>query len=130
MLMDSSVIFESVTDSGGTMIVASPVGDFDLSNATDFKAQLLGALARTPRLLAVDLSQTTFIDSTILNALVAANRRAELIGSAFCLTNLSERIAKPITITGLDNYLSIFPTVREAAQAHGLEDSSSVVTTS
>jgi anti-sigma B factor antagonist len=129
MLMDSTVLFESVVDPGGTMIVATPVGDFDLSNASDFKAQLLGALARVPRLLVVDFSRTTFIDSAILNALVAAHRRAELVGSAFCLTNLSERIAKPITITGLDSYLTLYPTVRDAAQAHGLRHPSSVVST-
>jgi anti-sigma B factor antagonist len=121
MLMDSTVHFESVAVSGGTMIVAKPVGEFDLSNATDIKAQLLGALARTPRLLAVDLAQTTFIDSTILNALVAVHRRAELVGSAFCLTNISAPISKPITITGLDTYLSIYPTVQDAAEAHGCQ---------
>lgn len=99
--------------------VVAAVGDFDLCNAADFKTKLLRALTRGPPLLVLDLEHTTFVDSTILQVLVAIHRRAGLLGTAFCLANVTRSTARCLEVTGLDTYLSIHPSVDSATQACG-----------
>lgn len=111
MYTEAEIGFDSTIGPGGEVVVATPVGEFDLCNATDFRTRLLAVLERRPRMLVLDLSATMFIDSVILSALVAVHGRAEEYEIGFCLTNLNRWTAKPLEITGLDTYLSIHPTV-------------------
>lgn len=118
MYLDAEIRFDSMIGAGGTIVVASPIGDFDLSSAPHLKARLLAALERRPHMLVLDLSATTFIDSVILSAFVAVHGRACEYEIPFCLTNLNRWTAKPLNITGLDTYLSVHPTVEAAVQAN------------
>lgn len=56
------------------------VGELDLSNSADFALRLAEAETDSPAVLEVDLRGLTFIDSTGLGQLFAANRRAHAEG--------------------------------------------------
>jgi anti-anti-sigma factor len=113
-----------VGPAGSTVAVATPVGEFDVSNAADFKAQLLAALARTPAVLVLDLSRMTFLDSTVLGALVAVHRRACAMGTVVRLANPTVTVIKLLTLTALDRVFPTYPTVHAAATARVHETTS------
>jgi anti-sigma B factor antagonist len=116
---EAELEFRSVLSGHLETTVVAAVGDFDLCNAADFKAKLLRALARGP--LVLDLERTTFMDSAILQVLVAVHRRAGLLGTTFCLANVTRSTARCLEVTGLDAYLSIHPTVEDAIRAVGTQ---------
>lgn len=62
---------ETVRSSAGTTVVAL-VGDHDMSTAPELRTVLAKAIADVPGIV-VDLSETTFLDSSILHALIEAD---------------------------------------------------------
>lgn len=65
----------------------------------------------------VDLSGTSFLDSTGLGALVAGLNHAKQVGGQMPIVCSSDRILKLFRITGLDGVFSIHPSVDEAVAA-------------
>ncbi len=63
-------------ESGSELARVILVGELDLSNTDAFAGRLAEAEADRPRVLEIDLRALTFIDSSGLGALFAANRRA------------------------------------------------------
>jgi anti-sigma B factor antagonist len=57
----------------------------------------------------LDLTATTFVDSTGLAVLVAAHRRAERLGGRVVVVNVDPEIARLLKITGLDTILATAP---------------------
>lgn len=57
----------------GTTLVLHLTGEFDLANQHVLAARL-GSLRQQGQPVVVDLSAATFIDTTVINALVAAHR--------------------------------------------------------
>lgn len=82
-------------------------GEVDLSVAGPFQQHLeeLVASASSPAL--VDLSHVTFMDSSGLAALAAAQRDATDRGAEIVLVNCSEPVQRVIEITGLDSVLRL-----------------------
>ncbi|NKZ08893.1 STAS domain-containing protein [Actinomadura latina] len=91
-------------------------GDIDVVSRTRFEETLF-EVVDTDEPTVVDMREVTFCDSTGLNALVAANRRAIGRGSHIALVALPPRVQRVFRITGIDKFIPIYDTLREAIVA-------------
>lgn len=92
-------------------------GEIDLFTAPDLKAMLVAAIDGGKSRIVVDLSQTTFLDSTALGVLIGAVKRLRARDGALTLVNTDANIAKTFEITGLDQIFTIAATRDEAIAA-------------
>jgi anti-sigma B factor antagonist len=95
-------------------LVVHVQGQVDLYAAPDLKARLLDALDRADGRIVVDVTESTFLDSTALSTLFSAHRRARRRGGRVVLVNTSQEIARTLSITGLDAILDVVETMPEA----------------
>jgi len=92
-------------------------GEIDLFTAPELK-QLLAECIEAGRIrIIVDLSETTFLDSTALGVLIGAVKRLRSRDGALALVNVDENIAKTFEITGLNQIFTILGTREEAERA-------------
>jgi anti-sigma B factor antagonist len=111
--------FDVNTDNlGDGKYVISLSGEVDLYTAPEFKQQLLEVIDQGGRDVIVDLSNTTFIDSTTLGVLVGGVKRLRTNEGQLSLVCSDRNITKIFEITGLDRVFAIHPT-REAALGTG-----------
>jgi len=89
-------------------------GEIDLFTAPEFKQRMSAPIDAGRSHLVVDLSRTTFIDSSSLGVLIGAHRRLKLRGGALLVVCDSEAIAKTFKITGLDGVFTLAGSVDEA----------------
>ena len=99
--------------------VISLSGEVDLYTAPEFKQQLLEVIEQGGRDVIVDLSNTTFIDSTTLGVLVGGVKRLRTNEGQLSLVCSDRNITKIFEITGLDRVFAIHPTL-EARPRHGI----------
>jgi anti-sigma B factor antagonist len=115
--MDFSVRTEQL--SGDAYLIAL-TGEVDLYTAPEFKQQLLDAIAKGAKHVVVDLSGTTFIDSTTLGVLVGGVKRLRTNDGQLSLICSDRNITKIFEITGLDRVFTIHATREEAVSALGV----------
>ena len=75
-------------------------GDIDLAAAGRVREVLTGAVEQSIS-VEVDLAHVTFLDSSGINALVAASKAARVRGHAFVVTSPSAPARRVLDITGL-----------------------------
>jgi anti-sigma B factor antagonist len=97
--------------------VISLSGEVDLYTAPEFKQQLLEVIAQGAQTVIVDLTNTTFIDSTTLGVLVGGVKRLRPNGGQLSLVCSDRNITKIFEITGLDRVFTIHATREEAVEA-------------
>ena len=89
-------------------------GEHDLSCKETLR-DLFSRLVQETELLVVDLSQATFVDSTVLNALVRAQRKAEQRGCRLRLQLGSAAIVRKVfEVSGLLDFFDCAPTREQA----------------
>lgn len=108
--MDFDITME---EAGGAHII-SLQGEVDLYTAPEFKQQLLEAIATGAREVIVDLSNTTFIDSTTLGILVSGVKRLRSIDGNLSLVSTNTDINKIFEITGLHRVFPIYASREDA----------------
>jgi anti-sigma B factor antagonist len=91
-------------------------GELDLSTAPRLKWALLDSIERGHMRFLLDLSRVTFIDSTALSVLVAANRRLSE-GARMAVVCTSPSVLRIFAIAGLEEAFAIFPTREDALAA-------------
>lgn len=97
----------------GSRTVVRLVGEADVT--TRALAEVLGAEAsKKPRLLLVDLSGLTFIDSAALHEIVRAHRELRAQGCLLALVDPSRAVARILELSALDQVLSVRATAEEA----------------
>jgi anti-sigma B factor antagonist len=94
--------------------VVAVTGEIDLFTAPEFKKRMSHLIDAGRSRLVVDLSETTFIDSSSLGVLIGAHRRLKLRGGALLVVCASEAIAKTFKITGLDGVFTLADSVDAA----------------
>jgi anti-sigma B factor antagonist len=119
--MDFSVRTEQL--SGDAYLIAL-TGEVDLYTAPEFKQELLDAIAKGAKHVVVDLSGTTFIDSTTLGVLVGGVKRLRTNDGQLSLICSDRNITKIFEITGLDRVFTIHSTRDEAVSALGVAGTS------
>ena len=100
--------------------VISLAGEVDLYTAPEFKQQLLEVIGDGAKHVVVDLTATTFIDSTTLGVLVGGLRRLRTNDGQLSIVCSDPNITKIFEITGLDTVFTIYPTRAEAVSALGV----------
>ena len=101
----------------GERLVVAVRGEIDLFTAPELKQVLAEAIERGRVRIVIDLSDTTFLDSTALGVLIGAVKRLRARDGALALVNVDENIAKTFEITGLDQIFTIVATREEALRA-------------
>jgi anti-sigma B factor antagonist len=89
------------TGPSGRVAVVSLKVELDLGNADQLREILL--TCPDGGLVVVDMSQVTFIDSTVIGVLVAANKRCIGSGGRLHLAHLQSLPARVISLVGLDH---------------------------
>jgi anti-sigma B factor antagonist len=121
--MDARTI--SLDDSHGDVLIVVVRGEHDIYTAPALRDRLDQALGggtpngTAPVGVIVDLSGATFLDSSILGALLEARRQAleKALGYVVCLgENPEPGVARILEITGL---VPVFPVVRTREEALG-----------
>ena len=97
----------------GTSVIAV-AGEIDLFTAPEFKQCVSGEIDAGCGHIVVDLSATTFIDSSSLGVLIGAHRRLKLRGGALTVVCDNEAIVKTFRITGLDGVFTLVSSVDDA----------------
>jgi len=92
-------------------------GEIDLFTAPELKQVLAEAIEAGRIRIVVDLTATTFLDSTALGVLIGAVKRLRSRGGAMAIVSVDENIAKTFEITGLDQIFTILATRDEALEA-------------
>lgn len=88
-------------------------GELDLATAPRLKWPLVDAIDAGARVLIVDLSAVTFMDSTALGVLIGIRRTLKL-GSRLAIVCTEPDVLKIFEISGLDAVFQIYPTFDEA----------------
>src|SRR4051812_32394459 len=82
-------------------------GEIDLFTAPELKQKLTDAIEGGKTRIVVDLTQTTFLDSTALGVLIGAVKRLRSRDGALVIVNIDQNIAKTFEITGLNQIFTI-----------------------
>jgi anti-sigma B factor antagonist len=97
-------------------------GEIDLFTAPDMKAALSEAIESGHSRIAVDLTDTTFLDSTALGVLIGAVKRLRSRDGRLTIVNVDDNIAKTFEITGLDQIFPISSTREDAIKALDVDE--------
>ena len=113
--MDARTI--ALDESHGDVLFVVVRGEHDIYTAPALRERLDQALDAKPTGVVVDLSAATFLDSSILGALLEARRQAleKGVGYVVCLGESPEPgVQRILEITGL---VPVFPVVRSREEA-------------
>jgi anti-sigma B factor antagonist len=102
----------TVREIDGLPVVSAPE-EIDIGNAAQLRSALLRAAADHP-VIVVDLSGTEFCDSSGLNVLVRALRRAQADGGEVRLVATTAPVLRILSVTGVGTVLPLFASVAEA----------------
>lgn len=103
--MNDFSVETSQDDRGRTVI--RPRGELDLATHQELSQAITGALDAGQAHLVVDLTDTTFLDSTALGALISAHRRTDSLGGSFTVVCPDERLLRLFQVTKLDQVFTI-----------------------
>ena len=104
--------FPAATISG--LPVVSGPAEIDIANAGQLRAALLAAAAQGHATIVVDLTETSFCDTSGLQVLVLAHRRAAAEGGELRLVVRSATLQRLFSLTGVDHVITSFATVDQA----------------
>jgi anti-sigma B factor antagonist len=100
------------TDRDGIPVVA-PLGDLDLASAREVRQVLEEAIEQS-RNAVVDLSRTTFLDSSGVGALVMAGNLARDRGGWLRLAGPRDEVLRVLDLTQVSSVLPTYDSVDEA----------------
>ena len=94
--------------------VVSVSGEIDLFTAPEFKQRVSAPIDEGRTHVIVDLTETTFIDSSSLGVLIGAHRRLRRLEGRLVIVCSNDAIVKTFRITGLDGVFTIVERLDEA----------------
>ena len=99
----------AITDrkANGDTHIVSVTGEIDLFTAPEFKQRVSAPIDAGRSNVVVDLTETTFIDSSSLGVLIGAHRRLKLRGGLLVVVCDNDAIVKTFRITGLDGVFTL-----------------------
>src|ERR671928_1301405 len=90
------------------LLVIAVEGEADMSTAVKFNESFFSAARSGMRRVIADLTNVSFIDTTMLNALVVGHRRMVRDHGCFAVVCSGPRVNRVLEITGLGQILSVF----------------------
>jgi anti-sigma B factor antagonist len=107
-----SVSVSTEDSADGTRTVVRLVGEADVT--TRVLAEVLGTeVAKKPRLLLVDMSELTFIDSAALHEIVRAHRKLRADGCQLALASPNPAVARILQLSALDQVIAVHASPEE-----------------
>ena len=97
--------------------VIRPQGRLNLLAAPRLREVVAQCVGQGRPHIVVDLSGTTFMDSSGLGALIAGLKTARQAGGNLRIAALNEQVQMVLELTNLDRVLRPYPTVAEALSA-------------
>lgn len=94
--------------------IVSPAGELDLYTCPEFKEELLRVISTGASHVVVDLSLTTFVDSTALGVLLRGVERLRATDGRLSVVSPDENILKVFRVTGLDRVFELHASRAEA----------------
>ncbi len=101
----------------GQLAVITMPEEIDMSNGAEVQAGLLAALGQQPRVLVVDMAETTFCDSAGVRAIMLSHRQASAQDSDFRLVISSAGVHRVFSIIGAGELVQIHPDLPSALEA-------------
>lgn len=99
------------------MTVLRPQGRLDAAATPAFEQEFREHLARGHTEILVDLSDTRYINSSGLRALLRASKEAQRAGGALRLCGLNARLTEIFSMAGFDQLFEIYKNCAQAEQA-------------
>lgn len=99
-----SISIDSVGDARRRTIVVT--GELDISTLPDFRAALSEVQRQQVQRVEVDLSRTTFLDSTCIGALVSADQALRAEGGWLRVVGSQGMVKRALDLTGVSGLLS------------------------
>jgi len=112
-----SLTTEQPVDGADCVVVLG--GEVDLYTAPELKQELHRLVAEGATRVVIDMTQTTFIDSTTLGVLLSVVKRVRPEGGAVVLVCPDRNVRRIFEITLLDRVFPIVDTREEAFEAIG-----------
>jgi anti-sigma B factor antagonist len=89
-------------------------GELDLAVGPELQRDIVDLLpADEPSALAIDLSEVTFIDSTVIGIIAMAHKRAGRNGGGLAIVGASEQVGRVLHMTGLATVLDLRDSVED-----------------
>jgi anti-sigma B factor antagonist len=107
--------FRLETEQRDGVRVLAPEGELDLATAPQLAAVLSDAVGQSTLPVVLDLGKVTFIDSSALRTLVLCGRELADSGRKLQIGARSDRVAKVLEITQLDQYTEAFQVLPDPA---------------
>lgn len=108
-------IFTELPPQSESATVVRLVGEFDLADAQELARAFNDALNSHRRLLVADLTEVTFIGSTVINVLAYAHRRAANVAMQVVLVRpRAHGMQRLFEITRLDQVIPSFDSLDDA----------------
>lgn len=103
-----------VSQDNGTAIIETNVAKLNAVNAPELKAELVLLNKSNVNNILIDMSNTTYCDSSGLSAILVANRICKDTNGTFVLCGLNENVLKMIQIAQLDKVFTIVESRKDA----------------
>ncbi len=82
-------------------------GEVDIFTAPEFKERITHAIDTGADVVLVDLTETTFVDSSSLGVLISAHRRLGLRNGRLVVVTAVPAVLNTLRITGLDGVFDV-----------------------
>jgi len=92
-------------------------GEIDLHVSPEVGESLRSMVTKNPRVLVVDLTKVTYLDSSGLAVLIEAMQNVQKYNGRFALAGVQESVKQIFEIARLDQVFQIFPDVDNALAA-------------
>ena len=103
-------------------VIASKLEKLDALHAPELKSEIVMMNKEGHKNLIIDLTETRYIDSSGLSALLVGNRLCRDSNGTFVLCGLQDAVKKLIAISQLESVLKITPTQNEAVDLVYMEE--------
>lgn len=103
-------------------VIVTKMEKLDALNAPELKSELVMLNKGGAKNLVMDLSDTRYIDSSGLSAILVGNRLCRDSNGSFVLCGLQPTVQKLINISQLESVLKITPTQNEAVDLVYMEE--------
>ena len=101
----------------GEVAIVAVRGAIDLFTAPEFKEGLLGVVERGASRVVLDLTETSFLDSSALAVLLSARKRLAGRAGELAIAGLNPDLRTTFRLTGLDQLFAIAATREDAVRA-------------
>jgi anti-sigma B factor antagonist len=111
-LLRASVSAPESTGARYSVVVLA--GEVDATNSDELYGVLESVVAQQPRLLIVDMSELSFMDSTGLRMLLRSSRALDQQGGVLALAAPQISVARVLELTRADQLIPVYDSVADA----------------